>query len=146
MLTLNNKKIMLENQEKWKRIIIHCSATKPSQKVTVKDIDAWHKARGMKEIGYHFVVDTEGRIHVGRAITSIGAHCFGYNRSSIGICYIGGLNEEGLPADTRTPKQKAALHHLVKQMMRAFSIQKVIGHNEVSDKACPCFNVQEEFA
>ena len=60
---------------KIKEIIIHCSATKEGRNFTVADIDRWHRERGMRCIGYHFVIYRDGSIHVGRAIEEVGAHC-----------------------------------------------------------------------
>ena len=37
-------------------IIIHCSATRAGQDFTAADIDRWHRQRGFRSIGYHFVV------------------------------------------------------------------------------------------
>ena len=70
---------------KIKEIIIHCSATKEGRNFTVADIDRWHRERGMRCIGYHFVIYRDGSIHVGRAIEEVGAHCKGHNSVSIGV-------------------------------------------------------------
>ena len=94
---------------KIREIIIHCSATKEGRNFTVADIDRWHRERGMRCIGYHFVIYRDGSIHVGRAIEEVGAHCKAHNSISIGICYIGGLSKKGKPKDTRTRDQKAAI-------------------------------------
>ena len=45
---------------KIKEIIIHCSATKEGRNFTVADIDRWHRERGMRCIGYHFVIYRDG--------------------------------------------------------------------------------------
>ncbi len=70
-------------------IVLHCSATKEGQRVTVGDIDRWHREAGYKKIGYHYVVYADGSIHTGRPIWAVGAHVRGHNATSIGICYIG---------------------------------------------------------
>ena len=90
-------------------IIIHCSATKVGQDFTAADIDRWHRERGFNGIGYHYVVCLDGRLERGRDISLAGAHCKGWNEHSIGICYIGGLDVNGHPADTRTKAQKRVL-------------------------------------
>lgn len=87
-------------------IIIHCSATRAGQDFTAADIDRWHRARGFRSIGYHFVIRLDGTIEPGRDVSLDGAHCTGWNRRSIGICYVGGLDKEGRPADTRTEAQR----------------------------------------
>lgn len=88
-------------------IIIHCSATRAGQDLRAKDIDRIHKQRGFNQIGYNFVVDLDGTVENGRPLSIDGAHCntkgfsdSSYNKHSIGICYIGGLDANGKPADT----------------------------------------------
>lgn len=127
------------------KIIVHCSATPEGRDYTVADIDRWHKQRGWKGIGYHFVIYRDGSVHPGRKIEEIGAHCVGQNANSIGICYIGGLAADGkTPKDTRTPAQKAALRSLINELKAKFPGITVHGHREFANKACPCFDVRTE--
>lgn len=128
-------------------IIIHCSATKAEQDFRAKDIDRWHRERGWDGIGYHKVIDLDGTIEPGRSEAKPGAHCKGHNSDSIGICYIGGLDKNGKPADTRTELQKAALARLVADYKRRFPNAKVVGHRDMPNvhKACPCFNAKDEY-
>ena len=128
-------------------IIIHCSATKAGQDFRAKDIDRWHRERGWDGIGYHKVIDLDGTIEPGRSEAKPGAHCNGHNSDSIGICYIGGLDKDGKPADTRTELQKAALAGLVAGYKQRFPNAKVVGHRDMPNvhKACPCFNAKEEY-
>ena len=125
-------------------IIIHCSATPEGRKHTVEDIDKWHKAKGWKGIGYHYVVYLDGSVHKGRPVEQIGAHCTGHNANSIGICYIGGCDKKMKAKDTRTPEQKAALCDLVEELRAKYPGATVHGHREFAPKACPSFNVQTE--
>ena len=76
----------------------------------------------------------------------IGAHCLNHNRHSIGICYEGGLDAAGQPADTRTEAQKVALIELLKQLRQRFPKALIMGHNTLDPmKACPCFDAAKEF-
>lgn len=127
------------------KIILHCSATKEGQPFTVEDIDTWHKTRGFARIGYHHVVYLDGSVHKGRDESLIGAHCLGQNATSIGVCYIGGLDSQGKPKDTRTPQQKMALDKLIEELKTKYPQAKVFGHNEFAAKACPCFDVKKEY-
>ena len=128
-----------------KELILHCSATPEGRDYTVKDIDRWHRARGWKCIGYHYVIYRDGSIHEGRPLREVGAHCQGHNAHSIGICYIGGLARDGrTPKDTRTPQQKAALRTLVKQLLATWPQAKLHGHYDFAPKACPSFRVPED--
>lgn len=126
-------------------IIIHCSATIEGKDYTVADIDRWHRARGFRKIGYHYVIYRDGSIHAGRPICETGAHCVGHNAHSIGICYIGGLAKDGrTPKDTRTPEQREAMRSLIKQLKQKFPKASMHGHREFAPKACPCFRVPKE--
>ena len=130
---------------KISEIIVHCAATPEGKAFTVADIDAWHRKRGFRCIGYHFVIYLDGSVHKGRAIEEVGAHCLGHNANSIGICYIGGCAADGkTPKDTRTEAQRAALIKLVAELKASYPSATVHGHNEFAAKACPSFNVQKE--
>lgn len=148
-------------------IIIHCSATRAGQDFRAKDIDHIHKQRGFAQIGYNFIIDLDGTVENGRPLSIDGAHCntkgfsgVSYNKHSIGICYIGGLDITGQPADTRTETQKNALRDLVAKLCKEYNIVELLGHRDTSPdlngngevepaeyiKACPCFDVRSEFS
>jgi len=90
-------------------LVVHCSATSFGKDLDVMDIDRMHRRRGWSGVGYNYVIKLDGTIENGRPLEKIPAHVKGFNRNSIGICYIGGLDESGKGADTRTPQQKEAL-------------------------------------
>ena len=127
------------------RIIIHCSATNPEQDFCAADIDRWHKAKGWSGIGYHYVIKLDGTIEKGRDVSKAGAHAFGYNKRSIGVCYIGGVDMDGKPSDTRTEEQKRAMNVFIQMLKNDYLGATVHGHNEFSSKACPSFNVKKEY-
>ena len=127
---------------KINKIIIHCSATKEGNKISAATIDRWHKDRGWSGIGYHYVVSLNCNIEYGRPIDKQGAHVKNHNKGSIGICYIGGLDDYLNPKDTRTQEQKESLLDLIKTLKRLNPGATVHGHNEFAAKACPCFNVE----
>lgn len=128
-----------------KEIIIHCSATEEGKDFTAEDIRKWHKERGFIDIGYHYVIRLDGSVEVGRPLDQIGAHVKGRNANSIGICYIGGLDYEFNPKDTRTKEQRQSMIELIDQLKKTWpEIIQVSGHNEYSSKSCPCFNVKTE--
>lgn len=147
-------------------IVIHCSATREGQDVRAADIRKWHLERGFADIGYNYVIDLDGTVEIGRPLSRDGAHCNtaglsgkSYNKHSIGICYVGGLNSNGEAKDTRTEAQKKALRGLIGKLMDEYPIIEVIGHRDASPdkngdgevtqnewiKECPCFNVRAEF-
>lgn len=131
---------------KINEVIIHCSATPEGKDFTVADIDRWHKQRGFRKIGYHYVVYRDGTYHAGRSIEEIGAHCTGHNSNSIGICYIGGVAKDGkTPKDTRTDAQKKTLITLVRTMKAKYPGIKIHGHRDYANKACPSFDATTEY-
>ena len=131
-----------------KYLVVHCTATRLSQRVSVEDIDRWHKAQGWSGIGYHWYVDRDGHIFPGRSEREAGAHVIGYNHCSIGICYEGGLDEQGNSADTRTPAQKAALLFIIKYLKQSYPNAIVLGHRDFPGvhKDCPCFDAKTEYS
>lgn len=130
---------------KINKIIIHCSATPEGRHVTVQDIDRWHRDRGFSQIGYHWVIYLDGSIHKGRSEEIAGAHVVGHNANSVGICYIGGVDEMMRPKDTRTKEQRATMRSLVSSLKNKYPDATVHGHNEFAAKACPSFDVKKEF-
>lgn len=128
-------------------IIIHCSATKEGQDFRANDIRSWHRQRGFADIGYHAVVCIDGKIERGRDYAMVGAHCTQQrkNYTSIGICYVGGLDAKKKPCDTRNEKQKEALYMLISALCRKYKIKRVRGHRDYAAKACPCFDAAAEY-
>jgi N-acetylmuramoyl-L-alanine amidase len=154
-------------------IVIHCSATHSGQRIgngtsgsAAAVIDRWHAARGfarqpdavlrynptLKSIGYHFVIDVDGRCDIGRSVQEVGAHAAGNNAHSIGICLVGGLERDAL----YTLEQWATLADLVRSL-KTPSITRIVGHRDLSPdanhdgvidsrdwlKTCPGFDVRE---
>ena len=94
------------------------------------------------------MVRRNGEIEAGRPEWLVVAHCVNHNKYSIGVCYEGGLNARGQPADTRTPEQKAALRTLLEDLHRRYPRAVIVGHHDLNPmKACPCIkNVTQEYA
>ena len=128
-------------------IIIHCTATKEGEEVTVADVTAWHIERGFRTIGYHYLISLTGEVWQGRPLEETGAHAKGHNLYSIGICYVGGLdnNSKPKPKDTRTPLQKKAMLELIKELKQKYPKATIHGHYEFANKACPCFDARNEY-
>ena len=124
-------------------IVIHCSATRITRSYTVDDCRRDHRNRGFADIGYRYYITRDGVVHAGRPLYTEGAHAVGYNCYSIGICYEGGLDAGGIPADTRTPEQKETLQKLLRRLKEDYPKARVVGHCDLPGvrKDCPCFEV-----
>lgn len=125
-------------------LIIHCTATPTGRECSLSEVEYWHRLQGMKCIGYHYLIHLDGTVDTGRPLDMVGAHCKGHNAKSIGIAYVGGTDKYDKPMDTRTPAQCEALRKLVADLLQQFPKATVHGHNEFSDKQCPCFDVSTE--
>lgn len=131
-------------------IIIHCSDSPWRRDDKAKDIKAWHTAapplgRGWADIGYHYVIDLDGTVERGRVISRAGAHCYGHNAHSIGICYVGGRDADGRTADTRTEAQKASMLKLVTNLTAMYGCATHGHHDYDHGKDCPCFDAYAEY-
>lgn len=127
-------------------LIIHCSAVLPFQTSSVEQINEWHLARGWANgCGYHYVIRRDGTIEKGRPDEMVGAHCLNHNRHSLGICYEGGLDANGNPADTRTEAQKESMLNLLTELKKQHPNALIVGHSTFSNKVCPCFDAAKEY-
>lgn len=136
----------LSNRKKTTEIILHCASTPEGKDYTVDQIHKWHLDRGFSGIGYNFVIYRDGTIVEGRPIDCVGAHATNHNSTSVGICYIGGLDNNKKAKDTRTAEQKEAMYQLVADIMEKYNLtdKAIHGHYEFANKSCPCFK-REKF-
>lgn len=139
---------MKKSTRQIKYLVVHCSATPEGRNHTAKDIDLWHRQRGFDGIGYNYIIRLDGTVEEGRDVNKIPSHVKGYNKESIGICYIGGIDKNTLqPKDTRTPAQKEALKKLFIELKKMYPQAEILGHRDFPNvaKACPCFNAKIEY-
>ena len=129
-------------------LVVHCSATRVNIPFTEAQLLECHLARGFRGIGYHFYITKDGVLHETRPMSEIGAHALGFNLHSIAVCYEGGLDEKGNPADTRTPQQRETLRRVLGELIGLFPEARIVGHYQLSaniHKACPCFDPVKEY-
>ena len=129
-------------RKKTDYIVVHCSATTPDMDIGVEEIDQWHKDRGWSGVGYHDVIRRNGVPEEGRHVNAVGAHVKGYNSISVGVCLVGGIDDNGRPQDNFTPEQYKTLTRLLRFYRALFPEAAIVGHNQLNPhKACPSFNV-----
>lgn len=142
-------------RQKTEAIVIHCTATLAHQDFHKAEIDAMHKRRGWKSIGYHYLIPLDGKIETGRALDAQGAHVQGFNNRTIAIAYVGGLrSSDAKPVDTRKVPQINAMLDLCKTLSAKYPGAVILGHRDLSPdldkdgtvepqewmKMCPCFD------
>jgi len=131
--------------KRFTEIIIHCSATPEGREVSPETIKGWHLERGFSDIGYHFGFGLDGHIWEGRSVSVNGAHCKGRNHKSLGIVYVGGVDVDGRPKDTRTALQRQAMLRFIMDLVAVNpQIKRISGHNQYAAKACPSFDVARD--
>ena len=141
LLTKVESGLMMSGADAVRFLIVHCSATPEGRSLDFEACRRDHiRHRHFRNIGYHYYLTRDGTVHPGRPPEQVGAHCRGHNRHSIGICYEGGLDAQGQPCDTRTPRQREALAALVAELKQRFPHALVVGHRDLDpQKDCPCF-------
>ena len=130
-----------EPLEQVTNIIVHHSSR---VEMTAEACHEFHQIeRGWSGIGYNFFIEKDGTIVEGRG-HHVGAHAYGYNRTSIGVCLTGDFDIE-----TPTYAQWTAFLQLCDHLMDMYQVQssQVIGQRELEgfQKSCPgiLFNLDE---
>lgn len=140
-------------------IVIHCTATGPGREVSVTELDRWHRAQRFEPYvtpegrqvfaGYHYLIHLDGTVKVIRPEEHRGQHCpqQNMNNRAIAVCYVGGVDNNNKPCDTRTQAQKRALLTLLRELRNRYPQARIIGHRDVPGvaKACPSFDVKSEY-
>lgn len=81
----------LEALDEVKKIIIHHTAGSGGE--SVEDIHAFHQRQGWAGIGYHYFIDHSGTVFIGRPDWAKGAHAYGFNSESLGVCLAGNFSD-----------------------------------------------------
>ena len=117
-------------------IVIHCSDNK-FELHNAFDIHKLHLSLGWDGIGYHKVIQRNGTIELGRPEYWVGAHVYGYNKNSLGVCLIGKNNF--------TQKQFLSLEHVLRKWKKKYPNAQILGHYQSTDtkKTCPNFDVKK---
>lgn len=136
---------------KLKYLVIHCTATPPEREVTKEDLHEWHIVNnGWSRMGYSDLIhldgsltnlhkwDNDGEVDSWEITNGVR----GFNGVARHVCYVGGLDDKGNNADTRTNAQVKSLATYVKMHVLMHPDIKVAGHNYFANKGCPCFDWQ----
>ena len=100
---------------------------------TAADIHHWHQNKGWAGIGYHYFIDKEGEVYECRPRQMVGAHVYGHNHESIGVCFEGDFNKEQL-----SEKQETAAVKLLSLLSLAYPVAQLCRHSDFNNaKHCP---------
>lgn len=126
-----------------KYLTIHCAATPRGRDVKAATISQWDIQK-FGQVSYHHVVELDGNKVRTLRDDQKGAHVAKNNTGNIGVCYVGGVEKDGKPADTRTDAQKTAIRELVAYYKLKYPNIIVRGHRDWPGvaKACPSFDVR----
>ncbi len=126
-----------------KYLVVHCSATPPTMNIGKEEIKQWHLERGWSDIGYHVVIRRNGVVEYGRPFDKMGAHIKGYNKNSLGVCLVGGVDDKGKPSNNFTERQFNTLGCVLTALEMLFPGASIRGHRDFPGvtKACPSFDV-----
>lgn len=139
-----------------KHIVIHCTATPQSAKVASIQ-RYWREVLRWKSPGYHVIIEPSGNMVRLAWDEQICNGVAGFNKNSLHVCYIGGVDANGKPIDNRTPEQIETLRYMVERWAAKHPTAQIMGHRDFSRdlnrdgvlqpsewaKACPCFDVKE---
>lgn len=134
-------KVQFTPRNETNAIFVHCSATKPSQDIGVREIRQWHKEKGWLDIGYHFVIRRDGTVEAGRDQDAVGSHVANYNADSVGVCLVGGIDDKGKFSANFTPFQMSVLRSLLVSLQAEYPKAVLRAHHDVAPKACPSFDL-----
>lgn len=119
----------MSTRKSTERIILHHADAK---NCSAEDIQRWHLNNGWAGAGYHFLVRKDGKVYRLRPEDKVGAHAYGANYDSLGICFEGNFMEEDMPAE-----QIKAGQELVAYLKNKYNITTVQRHKDVCSTNCP---------
>lgn len=92
------------------------------------------KGEPWADIGYHYVIDPQGRIWEARSTQYQGAHAEDENEHNIGVMVLGNFERQ-----QPTPAALATLDRFVVEQMRRYNvpITRVFTHQELGRTSCP---------
>ena len=139
---------------KLSHLVIHCTDTPEGRAVTSDDIRKWHtapkpKGNGWSRVGYYKMIHLDGTVEILQEVNDddiiesweITNGARGYNSNSKHVVYVGGCDKEMKPKDTRTQEQLIMLRKEIMAEVHLHPYIIVTGHNQISSKACPAFDV-----
>jgi hypothetical protein len=113
--------------QKVNYIVVHHSAS--STKMKMEDLKAIHLKEGYSDIGYHKVIEGDGKVRQGRSDLLMGAQAKGLNGYSLGVCVVGNFEEIEV-----SESQEKSLVQVLASLCKRYKLgaDKIIGHRDVA--------------
>lgn len=111
--------------------------------LTIKEMQDLHiDTNKWLDIGYHYVIDKEGKVYQGRPVQRIGAHVQGFNVGNVGICLVGNFQQE-----KPTPMQLEMTESLCAWVCWVYeiSVSNIYKHSDLVPTLCPGKNLASIF-
>lgn len=125
---------------RFKRIVVHHTAGPRSQ--TLEDIRDFHvNVRGWSDVGYHFVIEEDGRVRKGRDWRKVPACVKGKNGDSLCTAVTGDNTD---PEESWNDIQRASLQAHLDTLVGLLGVP-VDGHRDHSNTACPGLEVEDYY-
>ena len=117
-------------------LVVHCADTPDEACLRAADIHEMHLGFGWDGAGYHHIICRDGEIDPGRPRYWQGAHVYGQNENSLGICLIG--------RSQFTDQQMNSLTRLLHELKCQYPQAEIVGHRDIQEtrKTCPNFDVR----
>lgn len=115
-------------------------------KAEIKEVQDYHmNNNGWDDIGYHYLVDPEGRVWEGRDKYKEGSHTYGYN-DNLGVCVLGDFEGWifGIGLQTMTTKAYNGMRDIAAFCVWWDDIDLpygIKGHKDLGSTACPGKNM-----
>ena len=116
-------------------LIVHCSDTSDTEDIGASEIHKMHLSFGWDGIGYHKIIRRDGLIENGRPEYWVGAHVYGKNNESLGVCLIGKNNF--------SIQQFNSLENILTNWKEKYKKAVITGHKDSvkTEKTCPNFDI-----
>lgn len=121
----------------WQYIMLHHSASFDSDLLNAIEYERYHRSRGWRDIGYHWIVEKIDGVYValmGRPMYMTGSHCKGMNNLAIGVCLAGNFDEAPVP-DAQFQEAVELVSGLIE--VTEIPIYNIVAHNDYSNTNCP---------
>ncbi len=132
------------NTRDIKYIVVHCTATAPTTSLeSIKRY--WKEVRKWGDTpGYHYLIDAHGAAHHLLEEDKISFGVYAHNKACVHLSYIGGIDTNGKPKDTRSIRQQVVMRRLIGDLQERYPKAEVLGHRDFANvtKACPSFDVK----